>query len=114
MQVCAFIDGFAPLLTVNIFSATDVGKIESIEIYPPIGIVRVGDSAFSGPEQENVGWFFAPDIPSKFDPLGQMKFKDKAGNVKRQVCIQKNKKKKKEKRKKENQSPSHSPHTLIQ
>jgi hypothetical protein len=70
---------------------TDVKKIHSIEIYPPIGIVRVGDSAFSGPEAENVGWFFAPDVPSKFDtPAGHMKFKDKCGNVKRQVFNIKN------------------------
>jgi hypothetical protein len=55
--------------------------LHNVEIYPPIGIARVGNSRL---ETLDHGWFYGPEIPGHFDePKGG--FKDEHGAVKRQV-----------------------------
>jgi hypothetical protein len=55
--------------------------LHDVEIYPPIGIARVGNSRL---ESLDHGWFYGPETPGHFDePKGG--FKDKHGAVKRQV-----------------------------
>jgi len=50
----------------------------SVQIYPPIGIARVGNSL------SDDGWFYGPEVPGYFaEPKGG--FKDRHGAVKRQV-----------------------------
>lgn len=52
--------------------------LDTVRIYPPIGIARVGNS-----ELED-GWFYGPEVPGHFEePVGG--FKDVHGAVKRQV-----------------------------
>ena len=52
--------------------------LHNVNIYPPIGIARVGNSLLDD------GWFYGPENPGHFDePEGG--FKDKHGAVKRQV-----------------------------
>jgi hypothetical protein len=58
----------------------DVRRIQTVRIYPPIGIARVGNSV------DKDGWFYGPEAPGRFDePTGG--FKDAQGAVKRQVCL---------------------------
>lgn len=55
-----------------------LASITYVQIYPPIGISRVGNS--------ETGWFYGPEIPGRIDtPDGG--FKDPNGAVKRQVCL---------------------------
>ena len=55
--------------------------LHNVEIYPPIGIARVGNSRL---ESLDHGWFYGPENPGHFDePKGG--FKDEHGAVKRQV-----------------------------
>ena len=55
--------------------------LHNVEIYPPIGIARVGNSRL---ESMDHGWFYGPENPGQFDePKGG--FKDEHGAVKRQV-----------------------------
>ena len=55
--------------------------LHNVEIYPPIGIARVGNSHL---ESLDHGWFYGPENPGHFDePKGG--FKDVHGAVKRQV-----------------------------
>ena len=55
--------------------------LHDVEIYPPIGIARVGNSRL---ESLDHGWFYGPEIPGHFEePKGG--FKDEHGAVKRQV-----------------------------
>ena len=50
--------------------------LNTVRIYPPIGIARVGNSKDD--------WFYGPEVPGHFEePDGG--FKDAHGNVKRQV-----------------------------
>ena len=52
--------------------------LDNVQIYPPIGIARVGNSHLDD------GWFYGPEIPGYFEePQGG--FKDHTGAVKRQV-----------------------------
>lgn len=58
-----------------------VFPLHDVEIYPPIGIARVGNSRL---ESLDHGWFYGPENPGHFDePKGG--FKDEHGAVKRQV-----------------------------
>ena len=55
--------------------------LHNVEIYPPIGIARVGNSRLDALDR---GWFYGPENPGHFDePKGG--FKDEHGAVKRQV-----------------------------
>ena len=55
--------------------------LHNVNIYPPIGIARVGNSRL---ESLDDGWFYGPENPGHFDePKGG--FKDEHGAVKRQV-----------------------------
>ena len=55
--------------------------LHNVEIYPPIGIARVGNSRLDSLDH---GWFYGPENPGHFDePKGG--FKDEHGAVKRQV-----------------------------
>ena len=57
--------------------------LHNVEIYPPIGIARVGNSRFDSLDH---GWFYGPENPGHFDePKGG--FKDEHGAVKRQVKL---------------------------
>jgi len=56
--------------------------LHDVEIYPPIGIARVGNSRL---ESLDHGWFYGPEIPGHFEePKGG--FKDEHGAVKRQAA----------------------------
>ena len=55
--------------------------LHNVQIYPPIGIARVGNARSEHLDQ---GWFYGPEIPGRFhEPKGG--FKDEHGAVKRQV-----------------------------
>ena len=57
--------------------------LHNVEIYPPIGIARVGNSRLDSLDH---GWFYGPEIPGHFnEPKGG--FKDEHGAVKRQVMF---------------------------
>ena len=57
--------------------------LHNVEIYPPIGIARVGNSRLDSLDH---GWFYGPENPGHFDePKGG--FKDEHGAVKRQVKL---------------------------
>ena len=55
---------------------------DSVKIYPPIGIARVGNSFLNYEE----GWFYGPEIPGYFEEPKDG-FKDLFGSVKRQVLF---------------------------
>ena len=60
---------------------TTTFPLHNVEIYPPIGIARVGNSHLDSLDH---GWFYGPENPGHFDePKGG--FKDEHGAVKRQV-----------------------------
>ncbi|MCA1685440.1 MAG: LodA/GoxA family CTQ-dependent oxidase, partial [Planctomycetia bacterium] len=53
------------------------GKIESVAIYPSIGVARVGNS----PDQ----FFFGPEVPGSL-PIDADRFRDRQGRIKRQAA----------------------------
>jgi hypothetical protein len=50
-------------------------QINTVHIFPLIGIVRVGNSV------DKNGWFYGPEVPGRFDEL-EGGFKDAHGAVK--------------------------------
>ena len=64
-------------------TSTTAFPLHNVEIYPPIGIARVGNSRLDSLDH---GWFYGPENPGHFDePKGG--FKDEHGAVKRQVMF---------------------------
>lgn len=64
--------------------------IAFVEIFPPVGIARVGDSGtLRGariPERE-IEYFYTPEVPNHVEPPPDFKFRDKYQRIKRQVFI---------------------------
>ena len=52
-------------------------EIESVAIYPSIGVARVGNS----PDE----FFFGPEVPGA-EPIDPERFRDRKGRIKRQAA----------------------------
>ncbi|KAF9803150.1 hypothetical protein IEO21_09749 [Rhodonia placenta] len=77
--------------TTLLFNVQDVSRIE---IYPPIGIARVGDSGFdlvTGVTRGEPQYFFPPEVPGhdQFPPgdLVNSAFRDSSQRIKRQAVV---------------------------
>ena len=63
----------------------DPQDIAHIEIFPPVGIARVGDSGANGAGTE-IQYFYGPEVPGIDDhPFGE--FRDPSGGIRRQVSV---------------------------
>ena len=70
-------------------ASVDPLKIARLEIFPPIGIARVGDSGTSDNEQSepkcpDIEYFYGPEVPGVDDHLFGS-FRDPQGRIRRQV-----------------------------
>jgi len=61
----------------------DPSLIRAIEIWPPIGIARMGNSTKEG---LNEGYWIGPEVPYHA-PIPEGGFKDTDGNIKREVRV---------------------------
>lgn len=65
--------------------------IAFVEIFPPVGIARVGDSGTLRGERipgRDIEYFFTPEVPNHVDPPPNFSFRDKYKRIKRQVtCL---------------------------
>jgi L-Lysine epsilon oxidase N-terminal len=60
------------------YESVSVDEIDTLEIFPPVGIARLGDS-----EEE---YFFAPEVPGNINPpTPDGNFRDKHQKIRRQV-----------------------------
>jgi L-Lysine epsilon oxidase N-terminal len=60
------------------YSSVDASKIKALEIFPPVGIARLGDS-----EEE---YFLAPEVPGNISPpTPDGNFRDTYQGIRRQV-----------------------------
>ncbi|EKM50630.1 uncharacterized protein PHACADRAFT_129992 [Phanerochaete carnosa HHB-10118-sp] len=64
----------------------DPTKIARVEIFPPIGIARVGDSGVrpDGSSDGEIEYYYAPEVPGITDPPADM-FRDKKQRIRRQA-----------------------------
>ncbi len=71
------------------YEDVDRTKIAFVEIFPPIGVTRVGDSGtFNGIRKKlrPIEYFYTPEVPNHFDgPEGG--FRDKHARIRRQVTL---------------------------
>ncbi|KAF7792008.1 hypothetical protein EIP86_003035 [Pleurotus ostreatoroseus] len=66
------------------YPAINPQDIARIEIFPPVGIARVGDSGANGAGTE-IQYFYGPEVPGIDDhPFGE--FRDPSGGIKRQAA----------------------------
>ena len=66
-------------------------KINYIQIFPPIGVARLGDSGFNldtGKPDGNIDFFLPPEVPgnNNIPDALQGNFRDKKSRIKRMVC----------------------------
>lgn len=69
----------------------DPSKVARVEIFPPIGVARVGDSGTWAngqldPDNPEIEYFYGPEAPGLDDyPFGS--FRDSQSRIKRQVSL---------------------------
>ena len=69
------------------YPPVDPSKVARVEIFPPIGFARVGDSGTDNGEPDDdseIQYYYGPEVPGITDhPFG--KFRDEDGGIKRQA-----------------------------
>ncbi|KAI0027075.1 hypothetical protein K488DRAFT_81233 [Vararia minispora EC-137] len=66
------------------YPTIDLGKIRRFEIFPPIGVARVGDS---GAEDTEIEYYYGPEVPGITElPSEAFKFRDAHYRIKRQAA----------------------------
>lgn len=69
------------------YPAVDAHKIAYVEIFPPIGIARVGDSGTFQGKRIEIEYFYTPEVPHDSAITPDFKFRDSHQRIRRQVSI---------------------------
>lgn len=63
--------------------------IAFVEIFPPVGIARAGNSGTSRGvrDDSDIDYFYTPEVPHQTASVADDKFRDDLGRIKRQVML---------------------------